>query len=683
MLEISLKKFLKTTFLENKAPKQSNRNFFFLLDENLNVVIKCLFLVSIFWALVFGYQIFHIHFLQSIEIDTWTIVQRYFKFELFWILGLLLFLGPLAFLFSLIRLYIKWLIIFIGAFLVGINYWLTEAFLLTGKPVDGLLYYFEIKELGTLLGQSDGENGLYKIIAGIVLMLFFCFAWFLWNKRLKFLPLATLCFLGAAAFVFGYPKFQDVFYKELWISDFEAGASNNKLVYFINSYWLEHQRSRASGTETSLENTEFFQAAYPELVFPNAEFPALFQFPEKNVLGPFFESKAVRPNIVFIIGESISRTLSGKNAFAGSFTPFLDSLAKESLYWENHISTADLTYGLLPSILAAAPAPPNRKRGLVNLTNLPDHISLPSELKKQGYQNFCFGALDLSFDKMDAYLDYHAVGRLPQKYYESTPSRELWGPRDEILYQKATAVFDSLTNREQSPYFHLYLPMSTHDPFLFEPRDRYLALAAKKSGKQVDFDYPKHQEMLAATLYYDAELKRFFEAYKKRASFENTIFIITGDHQMFSLYGTRNSFHQYSVPLIIFSPLLKRAKSFKGISSHSDLPLSLAALLKENYGLEMPEETHWLSKQMDTSQVFSAKSTYLLDNIYAAPSANRRLVSGNYYLDGNELFKMEEGIQLSPSQNRIIKEKLLKESAILQSIHQLMISGDRISPKQD
>jgi phosphoglycerol transferase MdoB-like AlkP superfamily enzyme len=48
---------------------------------------------------------------------------------------------------------------------------------------------------------------------------------------------------------------------------------------------------------------------------------------------------------------------------------------------------------------------------------------------------------------------------------------------------------------------------------------------------------------------------------KKRPEYDNTIFIITGDHRLTSLFKKKEQIMQISVPLIIFSPMLKTENS--------------------------------------------------------------------------------------------------------------------------
>jgi phosphoglycerol transferase MdoB-like AlkP superfamily enzyme len=50
-------------------------------------------------------------------------------------------------------------------------------------------------------------------------------------------------------------------------------------------------------------------------------------------------------------------------------------------------------------------------------------------------------------------------------------------------------------------------------------------------------------------------LRGFFDAYSKRSDFNNTIFLITGDHRMPEI-PMSDKIDRYHVPLIVYSPML-------------------------------------------------------------------------------------------------------------------------------
>ena len=61
---------------------------------------------------------------------------------------------------------------------------------------------------------------------------------------------------------------------------------------------------------------------------------------------------------------------------------------------------------------------------------------------------------------------------------------------------------------------------------------------------------------------------------------------------------------RYNVPLIIYSPLLKRPRHMESVVSHYDIAPSVTAYLKKNYSCKFPETTHYLGESLDTALRF-------------------------------------------------------------------------------
>src|SRR5205085_4463090 len=104
-----------------------------------------------------------------------------------------------------------------------------------------------------------------------------------------------------------------------------------------------------------------------------------------DVLSPLFNKQQAPPNLVFIVVEGLGRAFSNKDAYLGSFTPFLDSLSDKSLYWSNFLSAGGRTFAMLPSVFGSLPY---GKNGFTELgDHMPKHVSLFSVLKQNGYSN--------------------------------------------------------------------------------------------------------------------------------------------------------------------------------------------------------------------------------------------------------------------------------------------------------
>ena len=107
----------------------------------------------------------------------------------------------------------------------------------------------------------------------------------------------------------------------------------NKFSYWVNdSYHYLFDQNKKNAPSLS-EEIEFYHTNHP-FKFTSSEYPLMHQNTDADVLGDFFNLNSTTPNIVILVVEGLSRDFSGANAYAGSFTPFLDSLSKKSLTWD-------------------------------------------------------------------------------------------------------------------------------------------------------------------------------------------------------------------------------------------------------------------------------------------------------------------------------------------------------------
>jgi hypothetical protein len=152
--------------------------------------------------------------------------------------------------------------------------------------------------------------------------------------------------------------------------------------------------------------------------------------------------------------------------------------------------------------------------------------------------------------------------------------------------------------------------------------------------------YATQREIFASILYTDDALRRFFEGAARLPGFDNTIFVITGDHRLPELpMDTR--IERYHVPLIVYSPMLRQPRAIKAVSSQFDIAPSVLAYLANNYGLRSPADVTWLGTGLDTDTGFR--------NLHAIPLKQTKtelsdFVSGSVYLAQGRLYGLADGM---------------------------------------
>ncbi|NSW44802.1 MAG: LTA synthase family protein [Bacteroidales bacterium] len=450
----------------------------------------------------------------------------------------------------------------------------------------------------------------------------------------------------------------------------------NKVAFFIYSSYQYFTQTELDNLANEINN--FIKKEYYNDHFLSNEYPLFRERVNNDVLSNYFEPFDQKPNLVFIIIESLGRNYSGPDALYGSFTPFLDSLAQHSLYWYNFLSTAGRTFGALPSIFASTPY---GEMGFNELADsFPTHTSLLRNLKHNGYFiSFFYGGW-LGFDRMSDFLLYNKTDYLIKYFppiYKKMGKDFSWGYDDRTLFNYSFKVIDSFPT---SPRADIYLTLSNHNPWEYaeiekyeKKLDQYFAQHPDLYSKQTDFFDKKR---FATVLYTDDVLREFFKAYKKRPEFENTIFIITGDHGL--SYNINLALKKFHVPLIIYSPKLKKSAVFKGVCSHSDISPSIELLLKNKTSFNIPQWTCYIGKGLDTSKFFNMNCSYafIWEN-----KTYPDILSNYYYMHKDSLFTVSDNFLQRNIKNPNIEKELKHKQTIIASMHKILPKQNKILPQ--
>jgi tetratricopeptide (TPR) repeat protein len=405
--------------------------------------------------------------------------------------------------------------------------------------------------------------------------------------------------------------------------------NQNKTQYLVVNLY------NSSTEDNSYTSTE----EYPLVKKPNIE----------NVLGEYFTLNEQKPNIVFIMVEGLGRDFVGEGAEYGGFTPYLDSLTTKSLYWENFLSNTGRTFGVLPSLLGSLPF---GKSGFMELEEFPNKLTLFSVLKNNGYHTSFYQGTNSSFDKVDRFLNSESIDFVLDKsgfgvnYQQQAEDAagSSWGYPDKELFKKSI----SLPREENQPRLEVYMTISTHEPFI-PPSQEYYEREVETILSKGNFDsrakkvIEKNDNVFATLLYTDEAIKWFMQAYKSQPNYENTIFIITGDHRLIPI-PQRNNISRFHVPLIMYSPMLKATRKMSSVSSHFDVTPSILALLENQYELKMPKKVAWMGGALDMQTAFrSTKNIPLMRN---KNELKEYISKEKLYTDG-DIMEIDENMDLS------------------------------------
>ena len=540
-----------------------------------------------------------------------------------------------------------------------------------------LLQYFATARVplgADLLGYSLSEishtvkvSGEFDFSPFIMIALYFALMIRIFIKhiyyRIKPWGMAILTFFMLASFL---PLRQLQQQPSNYNDEFSMFLATNKLNFFAESVVNHYLNQGKLNDRKYTFKTNVVSSSKNPFNYVDTEYPFLHEESTPDILGPYFELGETPPNIVLIIVESLGRAYSGKKAYLGSFTPFLDSLMENSLYWENCLSTSGRTFEVLPSTLASVPF---GDHGFAELGDkMPDHISLISLLKKQAnyYSSLVYGG-EAEFDNMAAFLHRQGVDKIIDRpefdnNYTTLPANSggfTWGFGDREIFRR---YLEELNSNQTGSRMDVLLTVAMHEPFNIPDQDYYTRLFQERMGKlnldnkTISFNN-QYSKPFSTILYFDKSIQYFFNEVRKNPSFANTIFIITGDHRMPEI-PISTQIDRFHVPLIIYSPMLKKAEKFSSVVTHFDITPSLIALLDGKKHISRPALASWIGHGLDNEKSFRSLNAYPLMR-----NKNEILdfISGEDFIANNVLYKLLSGMSIEPARDRVFQGQMKED----------------------
>jgi len=562
---------------------------------------------------------------------------------------------------------------------------LTSYFTTAMVPLGADLYGYSMADIKQTVGAAGGVS-FFQIIGFIVVIGGTITALRMLPARLRVsryvviaLPLLSLLLFVTNAGAMIHPgSFKSDYANNLVINKSDHFWSESYKHFFLSNDELDiYADSYISDYDNNATSRTAFKYTDP------THYPFLHSDASSDVLGPFIKGNSTPPNIVIILVEGLGRAFTNEGAYLGNFTPFIDSLSGKSLYWKNFLSEGGRTFAVLPSVLGSLPFAQN---GFLELGDkMPSHLSLLSLLKYNGYHTSFYYGGDAKFDNMATFLNKNAIDELndgksfPAGYTKlPAPNGFSWGYNDKELFRHYLVTRDE---KATTPQLSVVLTVSTHSPFVINEEDKYLTRFEKRLT-ELGYDDTKKNEcrnyklQYASILYMDDALRGFFNAYSKRSDYNNTIFLITGDHRMPEI-PMSDKIDRYHVPLIVYSPMLKRTAQMSSVSTHFDISPSLMAYLQHNYQVKGPSLVSWMGQGLDTNRNF--------ENIHNYPLLQTKtdmidFIMGDYHLNGNNLFKLNAELGEDPIQDEAKANQLKNAFDQFKKKNTQIVTGNWIIP---
>lgn len=313
---------------------------------------------------------------------------------------------------------------------------------------------------------------------------------------------------------------------------------------------------------------DYFQF-YPKIDQKVAEQTFLSQFsqPElkRNITS---DQPELKKNVVLISIESLSADFMEHYGNTQKLTPFLDSLADQSLMFTNLYATGNRTVRGLEALTLCIP--PTAGESIIKRENNKNKFTTGSVFKSKGYDvKFLYGGYSY-FDNMQDFFAGNGYGIVDRNNFkpEEITFANVWGVADEDMAKKAIQTMNQ-ESQSGKPFFNHWMTVSNHRPFTYP------------NGK---VDIPgdaKSRE--GGVKYTDYALRKFFEMARKQEWYKNTVFVIIADHCASSAGNTELPLDKYRIPALIFSEGFITPQKFAKTMSQIDVMPTLLGLLNFNY----------------------------------------------------------------------------------------------------
>ncbi|HEV2093128.1 MAG TPA: sulfatase-like hydrolase/transferase [Rubrobacter sp.] len=255
-------------------------------------------------------------------------------------------------------------------------------------------------------------------------------------------------------------------------------------------------------------------------------------------------------NVVVVVLESTRAESTTAYNEDIDTTPFLDELSEESLMAERaHAVVPHTSKALLATICGVDPPLDTQKTesepGIIPARCLPELLG------EQGYESAFFQSATKTFERRPQLVEnfgydfFRAIEGMDRTGYQRV---NYFGYEDEVMLKPSREWLED--NGDDGPFMTTYLTVTPHHNYV----------VPKRYGTEKYSSDPELNKYLNTVRYQDFFLKKLFEQYKDLGLYEDTVFVILGDHgEGFGEHGLKqhdNTIYQEGlhIPLLVHDP---------------------------------------------------------------------------------------------------------------------------------
>ena len=334
-------------------------------------------------------------------------------------------------------------------------------------------------------------------------------------------------------------------------------------------------------------------------------------------------------NVVIIIMESWSGKYVGALGGVEDATPFFSRISGKGVLFRNFFSNGQRSIEAISAIITSVPP----SGGMVlsrsgAFAQMPVKF-LPTLLKEKSYKTFFIHGAKRGSMGFDGLLKQTGIDTYISKediMKEGGRDDGIWGIYDEDAFLFADRLFE----KQKGPFLAVIFSLSSHMPYkLPSERFRYYKPEVPNYG------------FLNVLRYSDYALSRFFNEAAKKEYFNNTIFIIVGDHTEGE--STRNNLYEkFSVPGLLYSPSHLKPMVITKAVTQVDLMPTILDVLRSSDDYASFGKSAFSSKPGIGLLSYGDSDVFVKDGRIVASSMNNVEETYNYLLPSKNVLPENE-----------------------------------------
>lgn len=263
-----------------------------------------------------------------------------------------------------------------------------------------------------------------------------------------------------------------------------------------------------------------------------------------------------RPNVLYIMWESLSARFVGCLGGKDGVTPNIDRLSKEGVLFTKVDSSSFRTDRALVAMLSGYLGQPTTS--VIRMTSkLPNLPAFPRRFKELGYETLAVhGGNTTAFHINEYFLTVGHDRTVSEPDLPSEMSRDKWGVVDGEMMDW---LYDNIMEKTERGvhWFTSLLTLSSHEPWT------------------VPYSRITDDPVANSFAYVDEAFGRLVDRLRKSPAWDNLLIIVTGDHGC-NNDGTPLTREEYArIPLLLLGGAVNEPRRIDTIVSQTDIPATI------------------------------------------------------------------------------------------------------------